>query len=52
MAENNEKQLNGAKSVELTDLSQEMSEKQLKDVQGGDLKVGTKPIVKKVTIRP
>lgn len=52
MADSNEKQLNEAKSVELTDLSQELSEEQLKDVKGGDLKTGTKPIVKKVTIRP
>lgn len=45
MAENNEKQLNEANIVELTDLSQEMSEQQLKDVKGGDWVVGTKPKV-------
>ncbi|WP_158301700.1 hypothetical protein [Paenibacillus mesophilus] len=48
----NEKQLHEEKTVELKDLTQEMSEEQLKDVQGGDLKTGTKPIIKKVTIRP
>ncbi|MFC3769169.1 hypothetical protein [Paenibacillus sp. GCM10012303] len=52
MTEQKNKQPGESESVELTDLSQEMSEQQLKDVKGGDLKTGTKPIVKKVTIRP
>jgi hypothetical protein len=52
MAENNEKELKADKAVELTDLSQEVTDEQLKNVQGGDLKTGTKPIIKKVTIRP
>ncbi len=52
MAENNEKQLNAAEKVKLTDLSQEVSEQELKDVQGGDLHVSTRPIIKKVQIRP
>ncbi|MGG1550606.1 MULTISPECIES: hypothetical protein [Paenibacillus] len=52
MAENTEKKLDQVESVELTDLSEELSEQQLKDVQGGDLHTGTKPIIKKVTIRP
>lgn len=52
MAENNEKQLNDKEEVKLHDLSEEVSDEQLKDVQGGDLHTGTKPIIKKVTIRP
>ncbi|WP_284640090.1 hypothetical protein [Paenibacillus silviterrae] len=52
MTENNENKLNEKESVELTDLSQEVSAEQLKDVKGGDLHTSTKPIIKKVTIRP
>lgn len=52
MSESNEKQLNKEASIELQDLSQEVSEEHLKDVKGGDLHTGTKPIVKKVQIRP
>jgi len=52
MTENNEKQQHEALSAELEDLSEEVSEDQLKDVQGGDLHTGTKPIIKKVQIRP
>jgi hypothetical protein len=52
MAENKEKQTGEAKNAELRDLSQELSAEELKDVQGGDLHIGTKPIVKKVQIRP
>jgi bacteriocin-like protein len=52
MAEKNEKQPNEAKSVELADLSQELSEEQLQNVQGGDLKVGSRPIIIKKPIRP
>lgn len=52
MTEKNEKQLHEEKTIELKDLTQEMSEEQLKDVQGGDLKTGSRPSVKKVTIRP
>ena len=52
MAENNEQQLNEAQAVELTDLSQEVSEQELKDVQGGDFHMGTKVIPSKKIIRP
>ncbi|MDQ1909329.1 hypothetical protein RAC89_02295 [Paenibacillus sp. GD4] len=52
MTENNEKKLNEKESVELKDLSQEVSEEQLKDVKGGDFHMSTRPIVKKVAIRP
>lgn len=52
MSENNEQQKNEVSSVELTDLSEELSEQQLKEVQGGDLHTGTKPIIKKTVIRP
>ncbi|TNJ63088.1 bacteriocin [Paenibacillus hemerocallicola] len=52
MAEKNEKQPNEAKSVELADLSQELSEEQMQNVQGGDLKVSSKPIIIKKPIRP
>ncbi|MFH5184655.1 hypothetical protein ACHHV8_19500 [Paenibacillus sp. TAB 01] len=52
MGESNEKQLEKKPSVELTDLSQEMSEEQLKDVKGGDLKVSSRPTVLKKMIRP
>ncbi|MGG1515007.1 hypothetical protein ABE504_06315 [Paenibacillus oryzisoli] len=52
MAENTEKKLDQVESVELTDLSEELSEQQLNEVQGGDLKVSSKPSVLKVKIRP
>lgn len=52
MSENKEIQLNKEASIELQDLSQDVSEEHLKDVKGGDLKTGTKPIIKKVTFRP
>ncbi|SDC13839.1 hypothetical protein SAMN02799630_00626 [Paenibacillus sp. UNCCL117] len=52
MAENNEKKLSENESVELQDLSQEVSEEQMKDVQGGDFHMSTRVIVKKVAIRP
>ena len=52
MSDNKEKQLNKEASIELQDLSQEVSEEHLKEVKGGDLHTGTKPIIKKVQIRP
>ncbi|WP_167859505.1 hypothetical protein [Paenibacillus cymbidii] len=52
MADKEEKKQQADKSVEIADLSQEVSAEQLKEVKGGDLHVGTKPIIKKVTIRP
>ncbi|WP_165452276.1 hypothetical protein [Paenibacillus thalictri] len=52
MSENNEQQKNEVSSVELTDLSEELSEQQLKEVQGGDLQTSSKPIVVKKVIRP
>ncbi|MGO0062550.1 TIGR04149 family rSAM-modified RiPP [Brevibacillus fluminis] len=51
MAEN-EKQQNELTSLELTDLSEELSEQQLKDVKGGDWKIGSKPPVGKRPINP
>lgn len=52
MADNNEGKLNEEQKVELQDLPVEVSEEELKAVQGGDLHINTKPIVKKVTFRP
>jgi hypothetical protein len=52
MADNKEKQLKVEEIVELNDLSQEVSEKQLRDVQGGDLQVSSKPIIVKKPVRP
>jgi hypothetical protein len=52
MADNKEKQLKVEETVELNDLSQEVSEKQLRDVQGGDLQVSSKPIIVKKPVRP
>lgn len=52
MTENNEKKLSEETVLELQDLAQEASEEQLKDVLGGDLQVSSKPIIKKVVIRP
>ncbi|MNQ93177.1 hypothetical protein D3C85_1086290 [compost metagenome] len=52
MADNAEKKLEQVESVELADLSEELSDQQLKDVQGGDFHMGTRVIPKKVIIRP
>lgn len=52
MSENMEKKLEKEAKIELQDLSQEVSEEQSKDVKGGDFHTSTRPIVKKVTIRP
>ncbi|WP_168735674.1 hypothetical protein [Cohnella fermenti] len=52
MADNQEKNPPEAESVQLNDLEQELTEKQLEDVKGGDLKTSSRPIVTKVVIRP
>ncbi|MEK0315727.1 hypothetical protein [Cohnella sp. 56] len=52
MTDKNEKKPGEEAVLELHDLAQEASEEQLKDVLGGDLMTSSRPIVKKVVIRP